>query len=168
MSQMEELTRRSESGKAKMAALAVAGVLGLAAALIVPWEGGRRETYADIVGVPTICFGHTATARPGMVATEQQCRDLLTADMLSHLAGIEHCIGTELEPHQWAALLSWAFNVGTGAACGSTLVRMINAGRPPEEWCHQLERWVYAGNKRVQGLANRRQAEMALCLGEGQ
>lgn len=163
--QMDRIKARSESGRARLAAIIAAGVLGCAAALIIPWEGEEREAYTDIAGVPTICFGHTATARPGMVATAQQCQDLLKADMLAHLAGIERCIGAELEPHQWVALLSWAFNVGTGAACGSTLVRMINAGRPPEEWCHQLERWVYAGNKRVQGLANRRQAELAVCLG---
>lgn len=149
----------------RLIALIGAGVLSVAAAVIAPWEGEEREAYEDIVGVPTICFGHTATATPGMVATEQQCQDLLTADMLQHLAGIERCIHKELEPHQWAALLSWSFNVGIGAACSSTLVRMINAGQPPPEWCPELERWVYAGGKRVQGLANRRQAELALCLG---
>lgn len=70
-----------------------------------------------------------------------------------------------LEQHEWAALLSWSYNVGTTAACGSSLVRKINSGQPASAWCAELDRWVYAGGKRVQGLVNRRAAERRMCEG---
>lgn len=61
------------------------------------------------------------------------------------------------------ALVSWSYNVGTGAACGSTLAKKANAG----DWqgaCNQLRRWDKAGGKPVKGLTNRRAAETKLCL----
>ncbi|WP_425519928.1 glycoside hydrolase family protein [Stenotrophomonas maltophilia] len=41
----------------------------------------------------------------------------------------------------------------------------MNAGQPAASWCPELDRWVYAGGKRVQGLVNRRAAERAMCEG---
>ena len=55
-----------------------------------------------------------------------------------------------------------------GAACGSTLVRQINAGEPPEVWCRQLLRWDKAGGRTVRGLTLRRQAEYRVCIGEAE
>lgn len=144
-----------------------AGVLSVAAPLVMLFEGVERQTYMDPVGIPTICFGHTATAKPGMTASTAECKALLQDDMRVALSGVASCVHRELEPHQWAALTSWAFNVGSAAACRSTMVRQINAGAPAEVWCEQLPRWVYAGGRKLTGLERRRDAERALCLGRG-
>ncbi|WP_235891551.1 glycoside hydrolase family protein [Thalassobius litoralis] len=76
------------------------------------------------------------------------------------------CVSNDIErriPTQTAAaLLSWTYNVGVGAACRSTLVRRLNAA----EWgavCPELSRWTRAGGRVVRGLVNRRAAERADC-----
>ena len=61
-----------------------------------------------------------------------------------------------------AAFLSFAFNVGNGAFCGSTLTRKANAGDMPGA-CAELSRWTYAGGKQMPGLVIRRAAERQLC-----
>jgi lysozyme len=63
-----------------------------------------------------------------------------------------------------ALLTGWAYNVGSGAACRSTLAKRANAG----DWraaCDQLLRWDRAGGAVVRGLTNRRAAEHRLCVG---
>ena len=73
------------------------------------------------------------------------------------------CTKVPLNQNQYDALVSFTYNVGVGAYCGSTLVRKLNQGDYTGA-CNELRRWVYAGGKRVQGLANRREAERSLCL----
>ncbi len=51
-----------------IAAVALAGVLALAAPLIQKWEGVRYEPYRDSVGVLTVCYGHTKTVQAGKLA----------------------------------------------------------------------------------------------------
>lgn len=71
---------------------------------------------------------------------------------------------------QGAALVSWADNVGIHAACTSTLVRMLNVGASPAQWCAQLTQWnkaTYLGVKIVlPGLTRRRASERAMCMGD--
>ena len=61
------------------------------------------------------------------------------------------------------AVVSFAFNVGTGNACSSTLVKLLNQRRWADA-CQQLPRWVYVKGVFNQGLENRRVREMAWCL----
>ena len=61
------------------------------------------------------------------------------------------------------AFVSWAYNVGTGAACRSTLVRKANAGDIAGA-CDELPRWNKAGGRVIRGLTNRRLSERKLCL----
>jgi len=151
--------------KAKILGASAAAVIALAAtALVQPWEGYSPTPYIDMVGVATYCYGDTS--RPAKaVYTQQECAEKLNSRLGSYLTGVSKCIKVPLGERQWAAVLSWTYNVGVAAACNSTLVRKINAGQPAAAWCPELERWVFAGGKRVQGLANRRAAERAMCEG---
>ena len=143
----------------------LAAVLALGASLIVPFEGRSLVAYLDPVGVPTICAGVTPGVKLGDTATPAECSARETAEMGGVLKRLGACIKRPLSNPQWAALTSWAYNVGTGAACGSTLVRMVNAGAAPADWCQQLHRWVYAGGSVYNGLVRRRAAEYAMCVG---
>lgn len=155
-------------GKAGVFAALLAGG-ALAVGVIKPWEspGGEPNLvpYLDIVGVATDCYGNTHGVRMDQVRTVDECEALLTAEIRQTAERLSRCIRRDLAPHEAAAVLSWAYNVGTGAACASTLVREINAGKPGSVWCAQLERWTFAGGRHVQGLANRRKAERAMCEG---
>lgn len=148
-------------------ALAAAGVIAAAAAIVAPWEGRELVPYRDLVGVATVCYGHTGNVEDRRY-TPAECEALLQSDLADHWRGVSRCIHAPLAEHEAAAVLSWTFNVGVGAACGSTLIRQINAGLPAETWCRQLLRWDYAGGKRVRGLTRRRQAEYQTCIGESE
>ncbi len=149
--------------KAKVIGGSAAAVIALAAAALVkPWEGYSPTPYIDMVGVASYCYGDTG--KPDKVRyTEQECAEKLNSRLGSFLAGVSQCINVPLRENEWAAVLSWTYNVGVTAACRSTLVRKINAGQPAAAWCPELDRWVYADGKRVQGLANRRADERRLC-----
>ena len=156
--------RKPLSGRAKFGA---AAVLAAAIAVIAPWEGKRNETYLDIVGVATVCYGQTGeAAKPGARYSDAACEAMLGHEAAAFAARLDRCILSDarMTPQQQAVVLSWAYNVGTGAACRSTLVRKLNAGQPPEAWCPELLRWNRAGGQVVKGLDNRRRHEYRLCM----
>jgi lysozyme len=146
--------------------VAAGGVLAIAAVFVPIYEGTVLGTYVDPVGIPTACMGETGPhIRLGQRFTMAQCEAMLDASLLSHARGLDDCIHVPLAAHEAAAVLSFGYNVGVRAACTSTMVRMVNAGRPAAEWCPQLERWVYAKGIKLNGLVKRRAAERALCEG---
>lgn len=156
-------TTRSNS-RNNSAPSGVAAVLTLAAVIAAYWEGFSPTGYADPVGIPTVCWGHTGPdVRVGMTLSLSQCRDLLQKDLVIAASAVERCITRPLSTHQAAAFTSFTFNVGGGAFCGSTLVRLFNAGQE-EEACRQMSRWIYAKGVKLRGLERRRAAEVSLCL----
>ena len=99
----------------------------------------------------------------GQTFTRQQCQDMLYQDLVQHADALG-CITQPLTDGQRAAFLSFAFNVGEGAFCKSTLVRKANAG-DVQGACAELSRWTYAGGKQLPGLVQRRAAERQMCEG---
>lgn len=140
-------------------------VLALALTFVGAWEGRSLVAYRDGGGVPTICFGSTRGVAMGDTATAAECGVMFAADLARHEAALRACLKAPdaLPDGVYTAMLSWAYNVGTGAACGSTLVRLANAGQV-EAACNQLPRWNKDNGRVVRGLSNRRAAEQALCL----
>ncbi|MCZ2158728.1 lysozyme [Bartonella sp. 220] len=135
-------------------------------ALIKQWEGLRLNAYKDAIGVWTIGYGHTNSAgkpfvRKGMTITEQQAEALLCQDLRQFEIVVEEAVSVSLSNSQFAALVSFCYNVGTEAFCNSTLLKKLNNGdyaSVPSE----LQKWTKAGGKRLQGLAHRRAAEAGL------
>lgn len=154
------------ASKARLAGLMAAGVLTIAGAVVAPFEGRSLVAYLDPVGIPTICEGVTVGVKLGDAATDAECDDALQRELVRHLRGIEGCINGYLAPNQWAAVLSFTYNVGVSAACNSTMVKKINQGASYQIWCPEMKRWVYAGGKKLPGLVRRREAEYQLCMGE--
>ena len=143
----------------------LAGVLLAATAVVKPWEGYEAQPYRDIVGVVTVCYGSTTNVEHRRY-TEAECSERLNSELGSYLTSVAQCIKHPLREREWAAVLSWTYNVGIGAACKSTLVRRINSGEQGPGWCVELDKWVYAGGRKVKGLINRRAAERAMCEGK--
>lgn len=143
----------------------VAAVLLAAAAFIQPWEGTVPKAYYDVVGVLTICTGHTGPdVYEGQVVTQARCDALLASDVGKTYTQLQGCIHRQVTPNQAVSLLSISFNNGAGAICKSTMVRLINQGAAPSVWCQQFDRWVYAGGRKIRGLERRRAAEKKVCL----
>ena len=139
-----------------------AGAAALAISLVTAWEGYKPMAYADPIGRMAICWGHDDPGLiRGTVYTRERCEALLQEDLSKHADALQ-CIKRPMSDGQKAAFVSFAYNVGAPQFCASTLTRLANAGDMAGA-CAQLDRWVYAGGKRLQGLANRRAAERKVC-----
>lgn len=133
-------------------------------AFVAHWEGTEYTPYKDVVGVWTVCEGITGKhVIPNKTYTRAECNALLSGELEKHGRGLLECVKVPMPQHRYEALASWTYNVGVGAACGSTLVRRLNSGESQIPVCRELLRWNRAGGKEVQGLTNRRQAEFNLC-----
>lgn len=160
----------SESGAVSKRAVGggvlAAAVLAAATASIQQWEGTELKSYWDPYGaVWTACTGETRGIGPGMEFTSAECRDMLSARVPEFWGALDRCIpGFAAAPNSvQAASTSWAYNVGAGAACRSTLARKI-AARDYKGACNELPRWNRAGGRILNGLTNRRFSERALCF----
>lgn len=136
----------------------------MATGIISHWEGRELRAYQDIVNVWTICDGETKGVKPGDTATPAECDAMLAKNLVVYETGLDRCLIAPVPGPVKVAFLSWTYNVGVGAACGSTLVRKANAG-DIRGACNELPKWNRAGGRVVNGLTRRRAAEQAMCLG---
>lgn len=132
--------------------------------LIKKWEGLRTKAYLDGGGVLTIGYGHTSAAgglkvTPGLVITEAKAGEILKQDLSKFEARVNSLVKVPLSQNQFDTLVSFDFN--TGALHSSTLLKKLNSG-DYKSVPDQLMRWVHDNGERVQGLVNRRKAEVSL------
>ncbi|HBN1719432.1 TPA: phage major capsid protein, P2 family [Escherichia coli] len=106
---------------------------------------------------------NTSGVIPGKTITERQAAEGLISNVLRVERALERCVKQQPPQKVYDAAVSFAFNVGTGNACSSTLVKLLNQRRWADA-CRQLPRWVYVKGVFNQGLDNRRAREMAWCL----
>ena len=146
----------------------VGAAAAIAAALAAPAEGLRQYAYRDPVGIPTICFGSTKGVRMGDTATVEQCRELLTREMLEAVDQVDRC-QPGLPVEVLAAFADATYNLGPGVACDtsrSTAARLLAARRYAEA-CDQLLRWdrarIAGAMVALPGLTKRRAAEREVC-----
>lgn len=128
------------------------------------------NAYLDVAGILTACDGITRGVHRGQRYTPEECGSMLERELASHAEGVLRCTPTlaAADRHwQRVAAVSFAYNVGVSAFCGSTVMRRFNA----QDWvggCNALLAWdkarVRGRLQRVAGLTARRRREHALCL----
>lgn len=133
---------------------------------IIKEEGEVLHAYRCQAGVWTIGVGHTGGVTPDMKITKEQSRQLLKADLCRFEKVVNETIKHQLLQHQFDALVSFSFNVGTEAFRKSTLAKKINSNAPYNEIREQFLRWNKAGGKVLAGLTSRRKREAKLYYGE--
>jgi len=134
--------------------------------LVQEFEGCILKAYRCPAGIPTIGYGATGPdIRMGMTWTQEQADERLAADLARFAAGVERLVQVDLTDNQFAAIVSFAFNVGLGALRDSTLLRKLNAG-DYQGAADQLPRWNRGGGRVLPGLVRRRAAERALFLSD--
>ncbi|AVJ16364.1 lysozyme [Serratia rhizosphaerae] len=131
--------------------------------LIADFEGCQLSPYQCSANVWTNGIGHTAGVKPNTAITERQAAANLLDDVRNVEKGIARCMSVDMPQPVYDAVSAFAFNVGVGAACRSTLAGFIKQRRW-QQACDQLPRWVYVNGVKSKGLERRRQAERALCL----
>lgn len=130
---------------------------------------GMIYPYHDPVGFPTIGYGHllSRTRWESLskyhAITKDEASQMLRADLGKAARGVSRLITVPLSVQQFAALIDFSFNVGTGNLEISTLRRLVNR----QEYAaaaEQFSRWVFAAGVKLPGLVRRRAAERALFL----
>ena len=131
--------------------------------LIKQFEGFSPTIYIDAAGLPTIGYGHLLRAGEAEMfkdgITEPMAQALLIKDVLRAEQAVLRLITAPLTDGQFDALVSFTFNLGSGALQRSTLRRKVNR----EEYVDapaEFMKWVWAGGKKLKGLIKRRKSEV--------
>ena len=134
-------------------------------ALIEKYEGFSAVPYLCPANKWTIGFGNTFYADGHPVAsndaalTKEQARILMKNVLSVSFEPVLARLLPEVTQNQYDALVSFAYNVGTGNLASSTLLKKLKAGEPCSA---EFLRWNKAGGKELAGLTKRRQDEKAL------
>jgi len=127
--------------------------------LIKSFEGCCLTARPDVGGIPTIGYGHCGPdVVNGMVWTQQQADGALASDLEKACGSIQRLVKVPLNENQFAALVSFTFNVGPGNLQRSTLLTLLNRGFY-EQIPAQLMRWNRVNGEILGGLSRRRAAE---------
>ncbi len=135
--------------------------------LIKRFESLRLAPYHDDVGYPTVGYGHLLSKQKWAdlsqwpVITEREADDILAQDLGRFERAVSRLVRVPLTEGQFSALVSFSFNLGSGALQASTLRRTLNRGEY-HTVPTQLMRWVFAGGRKLRGLVRRREAEAIL------
>lgn len=157
--------------------------------LIKHYEGFRGDFYLDSVvsflccsalqtftnlsllfqGIKTIGYGHACHVGDKCASikaplTEPQASQLLINDLVTYGACVE-AVG-KLNDDQFAALTSFAFNLGCESLKSSSLAKMVKAG-DTKGASGEFGKWTHAGGKVLAGLVERREAERKLFCKSG-
>ena len=130
--------------------------------LIKQFEGFSATTYICPAGYPTIGYGHML--RHGElfgVISKTDAVELLCQDVSVAERAVLRLIDVPLGDHQFDALVSFTYNLGSGALQCSTLRRKVNR-EEHDEVPEQLMRWVWSSGRKLPGLVKRRRAESLL------
>ena len=124
-------------------------------------EGFSATPYQDSGGTWTIGIGsiwlspgHPVT-RDTEPITREQAEELMMAELRPTAALVDGMVHVPLTDPQRAALYSFAYNLGTGALRGSTLLSLLNQGDYAGA-AVQFGAWVYCRGVPLRGLINRR------------
>ena len=134
--------------------------------LIKEFEGCKLEAYPDPAsgGEPwTIGVGSTTGVHKGMVITQEQADEYLVNDVAYSAKAVNQMVSGKITQNQFDALVSFAFNLGTGNLRNSTLLKKLNKD-DFENAANEFLKWDMASGHQMAGLTRRRKAERALFL----
>lgn len=133
--------------------------------IIKQFEGLRLNSYICPAGVPTIGYGTTVypngeKVKIGESISKSMAEKLLDTDVEARI--IEMKLPNHLNDNQKSALVSFAYNVGTGAWLKSTLRKKVLLNSNDPSIRDEFMKWVNKGSKFEEGLTKRRKAEADL------
>ena len=135
--------------------------------LIKTFEGCLLNAYLDSVKIATIGYGATyyqngSKVKIGDKITQEQANELLVFHLAVFADGVDDLIDSEINENQFAALVSFAFNLGLGNLKKSTLLKKVNANPNDKSIALEFMKWNKAGGKVLSGLTRRRKSESDL------
>jgi lysozyme len=133
--------------------------------LICEFEGLRLKPYLCSAKVPTIGYGNTYYPNGKRVTlldepiTKEYAFEIFKVIADKFARRVLSMVKKPLTQNQFNALVSFAYNVGTGAFSTSTLLKKVNANPNDLTIQNEFARWTRANGKIVNGLVNRRKKE---------
>lgn len=134
--------------------------------LIKSFEGLVLHAYPDpgsgnepwTIGYGTTIYPDGNKVKKGDTATKEQAEAWLRFDVDRFAAKVYACTG-DLQPRQFDALVSFAYNVGIGNLEKSTLLRKVKANPNDPSIAAEFLKWNKAAGKVMAGLTKRRAKE---------
>lgn len=131
-------------------------------AIIKESEGLRLEAY-NLGGQWLIGYGHSRTAEPGMTITEAQAEQLLREDVRASEDAVRKMVLVPVNENQFSAMVSLAYNMGSGGFSRSTVLAAINEGDYSGA-ADAFRNHNRGGGQVIAHLTERREKERALFL----
>jgi lysozyme len=135
------------------------------------------DPYLDPIGIWTIGYGHAIVVGKDFLRGKQnrakafalypggitmaEAETLLRADVMDKCRDVDSLVKVSLNDNQYAAIVSFTFNLGVGNLKQSTLLKKLNAGDFAGA-AKEFAKWNKAGGRVLAGLTRRRAAEAEL------
>ena len=136
--------------------------------LITKFEGLKLKPYLCSAKIPTIGYGNTYYPDGKRVTlldkdiTKQEAFDMFKEVANRFAKRVDTLVTSNLNQNQFNALVSFAYNVGTGNFSSSTLLKKVNKNPNDLTIKNEFLKWNKAGGKVLNGLTNRRNEEADL------
>jgi len=138
--------------------------------LICEFEGLKLKPYLCSAKIPTIGYGNTYYPNGKRVTlldepiTKEYAFEMFKSIADKFAKRVDDMVVKEVNQNQFNALVSFAYNVGTGAFATSTLLKKVNNNPNDATIKNEFLKWTKAGGKVIQGLINRRIKESEVYL----
>lgn len=136
--------------------------------LIKQFEGLSLTPYVCAGGINTIGYGNTYYTNGKKVTlkdkplTLQQAEELLKFSLTTYEKAVDSFCRDDISQGNFDALVSFAYNLGTGALQKSTLIKKVNKNPKDVTIADEFMKWNKANGTVLKGLTRRRQAEANL------
>ena len=136
--------------------------------LVKSFEGFFSKPYLCPANVPTIGYG-TIIYPNGKKVTlqdlpidEKKAIEFMRFELNQKAKEVDAMTTDAVNQRQFDALVSFAYNCGSGALKGSTLLKRVNANPSDPTIIDAFLMWTKADGKTLNGLVRRRKAEAKL------
>lgn len=133
--------------------------------LIKKFEGCKLEAYKCPAGIPTIGFGSTLyengeRIKLGDKIDLKRAEQLLANTLGTYELFVDANTRDDISQGQFDALVDFAYNCGNGNLKSSTLLKKVNLNPNDKTIKDEFMKWTRANGKIMNGLINRRKAEV--------
>ncbi len=136
--------------------------------LIKGFEGLVLKPYKCSANISTVGYGNTYYENGVKVQmsdppiTKQRAEELLKHSADRYASKVANLLKKPVTQNQFNALVSFCFNIGSGALASSTLLKLVNINPNDAMIAKEFLRWNKVNKVPNNGLTNRRIKESAL------
>lgn len=135
------------------------------------FEGFSAKAYKPKGEKPgayyTVGYGHYGV-KEDCIVTKERAHSLLLEDVSKACEALRSHLGDDviasLSSGQYTALVDFVFNLGIGTFRRSTLCKKVLDNACDVDIATEFLRWVYSGNRKLQGLVIRRSYNVGLWM----